>query len=291
MSSQVSIKVDWAGNKTVKGLQDAIKARVKYLQGETTESAVTATTINVLKSLRALTGTVGKNPNVIDGKWDIKIEDTAYVSGWANPPRKHQKGRRVVRLGNSNAIDAGDNGNRVVNLAGPYSKSDEKSIKVYKLTIRNTQTSKPPFYSSLILAKGKEEVKKFADERIKRRIKQYKGISKRLLGILMGKVHSSQNVKDQQPSLPVNSSPLPSAFLSQLGVVNKSGSGFANGQFTIKVHDNLVNAALALKNGISDLQTALQKAANSTIGRINKVLDGRGINEKLPTPFPEISKR
>ena len=291
MSSQVSIKVDWAGNKTVKGLQDAIKARVKYLQGETTESAVTATTINVLKSLRALTGTVGKNPNVIDGKWDIKIEDTAYVSGWANPPRNHQKGRRVVRLGNSNAIDVGDNGNRVVNLAGPYSKSNEKSIKVYKLTIRNTQTSKTPFYSSLILSKSKEEVKKFADERIKRRIKQYKGISKRLLGILMGKVHSSKNVKDQQPSLPINSSPLPSAFLSQLGVVNKSGSGFANGKFAIKVHDNLVNAALALKNGISDLQTALQKAANSTIGRINKVLEGRGINEKLPTPFPEISKR
>ena len=99
---------------------------------------MTATTINVLKSLRALTGIVGKNPNVIDGKWDIKIEDTAYISGWASPPRNHQKGRRVVRLGNSNAIDAGDNGNRVVNLAGPYSKSDEKSIKVYKLTIRNT---------------------------------------------------------------------------------------------------------------------------------------------------------
>lgn len=252
---------------------------------------MTATAINVLKSLRALTGTVGKNPNVIDGKWDIKIEDTAYVSGWAKPPRKHKKGRRVVRLGNSLALDAGENGNRVVNLAGPYSKANEKSINVYKLTIRNTQTSKPPFYESLILAQSKEQVKKFADERIKRRIKQYKGISKRLLGILMGKVHSSQKVKDQQQTLPPNSNPVPAAFLASFGVVNKSGRGFANGQFAIKVQDNLVNAALALKNGLSDLETALQKAANSTIGRINKVLEGRGINEKIPTPFPEISKR
>ena len=53
-----------------------------------------------------------------------------------------------------------------------------------------------------------------------------------------------------------------------------------------------MDALLAVKGGNSGLQMALQKAANSTVGRINSMMDKIGsFDKKIPTPFPEISKR
>lgn len=60
-------------------------------------------------------------------------------------------------------MDRDENGKRVVNLAGGYQgKAVEQTIRVYRLTIKNTHTNAPPFYDSLVISKSVDDVKKFA---------------------------------------------------------------------------------------------------------------------------------
>ena len=98
------------------------------------------------------------------------------------------------------------------------------AIKVYKLSIRNSHTNAKPFYVSLIIAKSVEDVRQFALQRIKRRVQQYRGVSKRLLGLLMKKVYDASNVPSDGPNLP---------YLDNLAVVRKQGNGFSSGKFAI----------------------------------------------------------
>lgn len=282
MANEISIRATWGENKTLEELSKAIQARTSFLKGQTTENAVLATTLTILKSLRAATLQLGKKFQIDEKKWLISISATGYTSGWAKPGKHNPKGRRVIRLGNSGAIDRGENGNRVVNLAGGYQgKAVEQSIRVYRLTIKNSHTNAKPFYDSLVIAKSIDAVKTFAHGRINRRVQQYKGVSRRLIGLLMKKVYAGSNPPNE------GSAKLP--FMDNLAVVRKQGKGFSSGNFSIQVEDNLVDALLAVREGESGLNTALQKAANSTIGRINKMLE-KGFGEKIPTPFPEIAR-
>lgn len=170
MANSISIKATWANNKTLEELSKAIQERTRKLKGETTENAVTATCLNVLKSLRAATLQLGKKFAIDQEKWLVDIKMTGYTAGWAYPGKHNPKGRRVVRMG-SHSTDRDENGKRVVNLAGGYQgKTVERSVHVYKLTIKNTHTSAKPFYDSLIIAKSEEDVKKFAQGRITRRV-------------------------------------------------------------------------------------------------------------------------
>lgn len=280
-ATDVHITATWAQRRTLEELSKAVQERVKHLH-ETTEDATIATCINVLRSLRAQTGIIKASSPIIDSNYKIEIATTNYRSGWATPPRKHKRGRRVIRLGNSLAIDKDEHGKRVVNLAGSYTKSENP--QVYHLTITRTDTGHK-FYDSLCIAKSQDDVRKFANQRIKRRMSQYKGVSKRLLGLAMHKVSNRQNVTDPVESV-VNSRPLSNNYLNNLALVKKQGSGFSSGGISIEVIDNLVNSLLALKNGQSSVNESLQKAVNSTIGIINKHMQKVGsFDEKLSAPF------
>lgn len=60
MASSIDIKATWANGKTLDELSKAIQNRIQYLKGETTEKAVTATCLTVLRSIRAATMKLGK---------------------------------------------------------------------------------------------------------------------------------------------------------------------------------------------------------------------------------------
>lgn len=55
MANDISIKATWGEKRTLEELSKAIQARTRELKGQTTENAVLATTLTVLKSLRAAT--------------------------------------------------------------------------------------------------------------------------------------------------------------------------------------------------------------------------------------------
>ena len=177
-------------------------------------------------------------------------------------------------------------GCRIINLAGSHQRGEK--VRVYSLSILNTESIPlKPFYpakaaSITVLARSREDVERFAAARIRRRIGQYRGTSKRALGLLMHKLHAAAE-GDVVPS-DVD------RLVSRLVSARVYGGGYGSGGYGVVVADELPRAALALKHGQSGLDMAVSKAANMTAGIINRAVDRRGFGERMPVPFPEIVK-
>ena len=285
MTNAVTIRASWmkgAKEETIDALRAAVAAREKYMKGQTTEGAVKHVFIHCLQSLRVETAVVPKkNPAIIDARWKIDIKATAYKPGWAYPPRKDKHGRRVIRMAGGKAIDAGPNQNRVVNLAGRYRKQmGESVLKVYAVTICELPNTKP-FYNSLIIAESKDSLFTFIHKRIVRRIGQYRGISKRLLGIAMHKVVASKGERPQGRL---------GMLADDYAIVNVSGDGFNRGTYTISFLDKLPFSAQSLKHGPAGVQIALEKAANRSFAIIERAA-GYPVDRTPPPTFEEFMAR
>jgi hypothetical protein len=284
MTEGVTVSANWmvGGNaRTLADLSSAIAARVKYMHFQTTEMAVKATAINCMTSLRAETAVAPKkNPQVIDSRWKIDIVATQYKPGWAHPPRSAKHGRRVIRMPGGKALDAGPNQNRVVNLAGHYrGQMGESVLKVYAVTICELPNTKP-FYNSLIIAESKDALWPFIRKRIERRIGQYSGVSKKLLGLAMHKVASNKGnaAKDALDRLALD-----------YAVVTMSGEGFNNGTFMVNFVDDLPFSAQSLKHGPMGVALALRKAANRCLAIVEKAA-GYPIDKPNPPMFEEYAR-
>lgn len=281
----VSISAACADGHTLAQLSAAIQARANLLRAETTESATKATAINVLRSLRAETSVVRKRPQIIGDRYDVNIEETGFSAGWASPGRENPKGRRVVRNGRGGKHVDRVAGCRVVNLAGRYSRNAPP--KVWRLSISNLAGA-GKFYparadSVLCIARSRGDVEKFAFNRIARRIGQYRGISKRALGLAMHQVAGTATTSD-------TSAADIRRLLGRVVRASASGAGFGAGRYSVDVLDGLPAAALALKNGQQSVALAIQRAANATVATINRKCNVPFF-DRLPTPFPEASRR
>jgi hypothetical protein len=283
MPNGVTVSADWmvGGNaKTLDDLRIAVAAREKYMREQTTEKAVKATAINCLTSLRVETAVAPKkNPQVIDSRWKIDIMATQYKPGWAYPPRNAKHGRRVIRMPGGKALDFGPNQNRVVNLAGRWRRVGEEALKVYAVTICELPNTKP-FYNSLIIAESKDALFKFIHKRIIRRIGQYRGISKKLLGLAMHKVASNKGntAKDVLDRLALD-----------YAIVTMKGEGFNNGTFMVNFVDDLPFSAQSLKHGPMGVVLALRKAANRCLAIVEKAA-GYPIDKPNPPMFEEYAR-
>ena len=282
----VHITCTWGEHRTMNALGEAIQRRVRDL-GETTEQAVTAMTINTLRSLRAETSVAKKkNPKIIDERWLVEMELTGYTVGWATPANKgYKKGHRVFRLGGgrgtANTIDPVTQ-NRLVNVAGPYLHAGEAAVKCYRLKITERPATKP-FYETLILAKNTDDIWKFARLRIIRRIGQYSGVSKRLLGLAMPTVAEGKGEAPGGDRI--------SQLAGQKCRVVRSGVGYNTGEISITVDDQLPFSALALKHGPAGVHMAMARAANAAAGQISRKVKSTGFGEKWLSPFPEYAAK
>lgn len=261
--ASATVAATWANNRTLDDLRTAIVARQKYLRGATTETAVKATAINVLISLRAETLVAPKkDAHLIADKWRWEIEATGYTAGWAYPPRNHKHGRRVIRQGGErgHALDKDpQTGKRIVNLAGSWRKGENPRVirvKIYELP------NGKPFYNSLMIANDdRDALLRFIYKRIVRRIGQYRGISKKLLGIAMHKIATG---KGEAPSGELGE------LCADYAVVSMRGSGYGSGSFGVSFLDKIYNSAQTLKHGAASVGIAMNRAARRTIAIINK---------------------
>lgn len=269
-----------AGNEELAALAAVLDARRTFIRGETTEGAVTATCITVLTSLRADTATVKKRPSIFDGRYLVEIEEVGAVAGWAAPAHRGRRGHRVVRMGGSSGSVERVNGCRIVNLAGNYARGGNG--RVYSLAIYNKDGGGKPFYpakaeSIWCIAASVDDVRKFAQTRIKRRIEQYRGISKRALGAAMHAFHVGGRVE---------SGPL-QRLADSVVDVRKELEGFDSGRVRCSVADNLPHAEQALKSGT--VNTALRKAVNSTVAKINRWGERQSaLWERIESPFADV---
>lgn len=283
MSADVTVRADWADGRTLGALQQAIEARSKLL-GETAARSVTATAINVLRSLRAETATAPKRPNVIEGRQVYEIKPSALVGGWAQPQLRGRKGRRVVRPVGGHAMDRVD-GARVVNLAGNYARA--KDGRVYTLKITNAASGCRWFPAKSevlhVIANSEADVVKYAEERIRRRIGQYRGISKRAIGLAMHQVAGT-------PTTSNTTSKDLSRILGRVVSSETRTSGYDSGGSSVTVVDGLPAAMLSLRGGARSFQAALQRATNATVAIINKRCSAP-FAARIETPFPEAARR
>ena len=258
--------------KPMEVLYDLIDKRQAIL-GETYKQAVTATTITVLKSLRADTKVAKKTAP----KSSYRITDTGWVGGW------ERKGGKIIRVPRvSSAINAHKVPNVFpVNLAGQRYIKDE-IVKVYKIEPVNGERMK--WDRSLhkgcwyVFAKSEKVADRFAKTHMTMRIKAFRGLAKTALGYAMAGVSSAGNI-----TADVSSTRTLRSAQEAAKVITNNG----NDTYSVTVIDAISYATLALRSGEGGVDRAIIKAANSIAGRLGKVAESR-LDAPISTPFPEL---
>lgn len=269
-ATSVEIKATYADNKPLKILGDLIAKREKYLKGETTENAVTATAINVVKSLRAETVVAP-----LEARDDmIKVELVATNgAGW----RGHPARRKATPDGKW------DRTIRPVNLM--YNLTGEGHL--YKISIVNPNLvpkkslNKPVYY---VLAPNPSVAWKYGVARVTRALKKEAGMSRYAVQMSMAKIYDRSGGEAVRP---FNGNSRQMLMARGAVTITRQGNGFSNGKFGLSFVDSLRYSLLALKHGPAALGMALMKAANSTAAIINK-MGNVPLGKEIPTPFPEI---
>lgn len=271
--------IDANANLTYEGapievLQQLIEQRKEILK-QNTRDAVIATSITVLKSLRADTKQAPKKARPSS----FTISDTGWFGGWE---RVGGIFHRVPRASNSPKAPK-IQGIYPVNLAGQHYEKGE-IVKVYKVEPINDTTMqwdktkhKGCWY---VFAKSQAVVEDFAVQHMTRRISTYTGLAKLTLGFAMAAVSTQGNfASDVQSAKAIKAA-------SASAQVYKSGD-IESGEYIVSILDVLNYSALALKSGSGAVDKAIMKAANSIAGRLRKVA-GAKLTETIQTPFPEV---
>lgn len=263
MSLTATIDVRDVDGRTLEELSKVIAIRERELK-ETASDAVRATAIRVLTSLRGLTKVA--TPDVEELKRAVSVERAGdYTAGWYRLGRGGPL-RRCLRQGGHRVTEKFTDLTR-----GRYARGE--TVAVYKVADRH-YGDKP----RLVIAQSAAQAEAWAAKRVEARVKRYAGLAKTTLGALQNKL-STRGVKE-----PASSAVW--AMAQKSAKVQVDEAGFNSGNLSIMVGDLLRYAELALKNGASDINLAMAKAANSIIGQVNKTIG----QKKFATPFPEVQK-
>lgn len=256
MTVDVSIKATGPGGCTMEKLSEMIRMRSAELK-ETSADAVVATAINVLKSLRAATPLAKKTGE------KIKIEQSPAVVGWTS---EGGRPRRVARIGKMKL--------NVRNWAGSYVKGAQ--TRVWRVT---DQLKGESYYA---MGNTEAAVRERAAKRARARIEYSRGLAKTTISIAMAR--TSTKSKPQFDC--AGARPRKVASDSARVTVRQD---FNTGSGGVSVLDDLAYSSEALKN--ATLETAMQKAANSTAGMLNRIFENRGFEKRIETPFPEVARK
>ena len=280
MTTSVTIDCATANGKTLAALEGMIAARTQWLS-ETTAQAVTATAINVLSSIRAVT-------KVADPKKDTGMVNVAPYPGLRVSFRRVGRQKNVLCL---RPPGRDSNGNHFphaavsfANAAGQPTKGFTSYAHVFLAQDRRSDSTKGTAKRYYIIARNLDDAKVYAENRRKRRVERYAGMAKWTIGQAQSQV-SQRGVAAERVT----------GYAKTVGLRNLhtqvNSSGFSRGEVSIFVHDALKYALLALKGGPNDFQLAMQRAANRTAGIIHHTSARALISaDPPPTPFPELSK-
>ena len=287
MSASISITATCFGDKPLTVLNKLIEKRQHYIRGETTESAVVATAINILTSIK--TDTRVAIPKDDYGALIRPRND--MIAGWKTEGAPH----RVVRLNLSKARSHEVKGMRVINLAGQYQRGER--VRVFDCVLKypdqkeivNVPTASE-YKRFVVIAKSADEVLAFVKKKLDRHSRTYGGMAKWTVGQAQAKIATSggKNVANKA----VNTKAM--KIGNKNWMVNVFGDGWSSGRFTVEVKDALNYAMPALKLGRQSFDIALKKAANKTYGIIKHYIHEHpylGDDLGSVAPFPEVMRK
>lgn len=277
-SREISVEADGIGGDVMEKLSDLVAKRASALRYETTVSAVTATAINILSSLRART----RVSKVSRGDFGAVVAPApGVVAGWKSDGKGTPKrnARRVVRTIGGHEMAS----SLVVNLAGPYRRGERPLCFVVVSKFKRTVGASEKYERVYVIARNAKEVREWANRRQREYVRRFAGMAKWAIGQAQSRI-SAAAVKGDSASEEAQQTALKHL------VVKAEGGGAASGSYAVSVEDGLGYSMAALKGGAADFDLALKKAANRTAAIINR-LGGRRLEDELPTPFPEVKGR
>ena len=247
--------------------KDALGALNKLIQQrsevlhQTSVQATAATMVNALKSIRTQTLDAKKHT-----KFDIKVEETSYYVGFSHSENRPCLRSAPLRTAPKVVVDG-----RVIFLTR-YIHNPMKEAHVYKVT-----QEKPLRLTLYIACANPATAIEYAKRATKHRIASNGTLAKDALSVAIGKVaEKSFSLESKNKNA------------SKIAIATESKG---NGEYSIKVQDNLDYATDALKGGNDAINIALQKAANKSWGYLAH-LAGLDFKEKFPQkPFPEVGNK
>lgn len=247
-----------AEGRTLDELANLIRKRQEYL-GESTEDAITATAIDALVSLRALTRSALNKRRVkskVTLRRDLRPSFSSHAGGSHTPCLRNNAGARVQ-------------GRRVVWL------SKASDGEVYE--VQSEHENVKPYY---VICTSKREASNYENKAGQHRKKLYGNLAKWAYGVMMNQL-STRSISDNVTG---------EARLagSKLAHVVKHVQG---NMFAVELTSMVDYATLALKHGPSDVNLALQRAANKVASVIHHKFASKFFSDDFTPPFPEAKKR
>ena len=278
MTTSVTMTATCLNGKPLEALERLIAQRQREM-GETTSEAVIATAINMLSSIRAVT-------KVVDVKKASGFVNVAPYPALVPSVRFLGKGKDAKRVP---CLRYGSRGHHAdvtfYNLA-PKGTSF-KDYKCFLVQDRRGEDVKANASRYFLIATSEEQARTFAANRRAKRIERFKGMAKWTIGQAQSQI-SQKGVAGETVT----------AAAKQIGIkelqVAVYEHGWGKGAVTVTVADNLKYAALALKGGPAEIDNALMRAANRTVGIINahhEKFHPFDSESPIPTPFPEVARK
>lgn len=246
--------------KPLSVLNELIQKRSQILK-ESVRDATAAVGINALNSIRSATLDARKKK-----KFDIKVEDTGWYAGFSKTLNS-----MCVRDGilpTSNRIDGLK---KVVYLTHGIKKQSQRHV--FKVTQEKTQIE--PFY---VACATSQIAMDYALKATKHRINDYGTLAKNALGVAMHKLAGTSKLEGSAKS---------QASASKVATVEVHDG---DGDYSVRITDELEYGTDAVKGGESAIETALMKAANKVAGTLKRFASS-DLKDTLTTPFPEVKKR
>lgn len=262
MNLAVTMTANFGENEPLQKMQSLIDMRMRVL-GETPKKSVTAMAINILKSIRAKTKEAKKK------KGEIDLEPTNFK---ASTYRVGKKLIPCIRFGKSRYFPPKNQ--HIVWT------DDCKTIKMYNLQVYwyNVLYSKTG-QKYLIVAPSMQSAKRKADQILKRRIDNYKGLARRAITLLMvkGNLASDNNKQISERAETV-------ATKETDVVIREKGQGVES-SYSIMLSDKLNYAKDALKGGEQTLNICVNNAINKTVGYIKSKIKNTDLFTKSALEF------
>ena len=276
-ATSVTMTATCLNGKPLEALERLIAQRQREM-GETTSEAVIATAINALSSIRAATRVV----DVKKASGFVAVTLTAFVPSFKTlGSGKAAKHVLCIRYAQKGAVVENIRLKSLAPRSAPI-----KDYKVFLVEDRCGADDKAKVSSYYLIALSEKQARQYATDRRAKRIERYAGMGKWTIGQAQSQV-SQKGVAVENVS----------AIAQQIGVkelqVAVYEHGWGAGAVNVTVADTLRYAALALKGGPGDVDTALMRAANRTAGIINAHIKKFSFDTEalIPTPFPEVAGR
>lgn len=271
---EINFNLETPDGKPAEALAKIIEARRKEL-GETTRQSCVAVASNILRSLRAQTKVAKENQMDIS----ITLADSKYY-----PSFKRDKGAKGKRV-SERVLRQGKNGpvitpEKVVWRVGKYVKGEV--IHSFEVVDKVSDQKEVKY---IMVAKSEKDAMKYAKQFHKGRVKRHKYLAKHAIGLAMKAIYDKGGANDK-----VNQDVRDLARQNVDTSVRETG--FNSGEVNIHIHDKLDYAALALQNGQSSVNLAIQNAVNKIFGMIKQKLkqNGGSIDESLKMSVDELNR-